>query len=241
MNYSNIKSYDRIAVIYPYLMRTIDYKRWAKYINEIVKKDVNKEDNVLELAAGDCKLAHHLKNYYPDILVTDICHNMLLQSEDNEFQKICCDMTSLPLNKKFKLVYSTFDSINYLTSKLKLLKMFKEVKRVLKTSGIFTFDVSLEWNSLKHTKEPIRSGIYKGIQYIQKSRYNSRSKIHLNKFIIRANGDEYSETHKQKIYPFEDYFKLIEDAGLFVQNCFDAFTFNNGNSDCERVQFVVKN
>ena len=36
------------------------------------------------------------------------------------------------------------------------------------------------------------------------------------------------------------YFELIEDAGLYVADCFDAFTFEDANHKCERVQFVIK-
>ncbi len=51
----------------------------------------------------------------------------------------------------------------------------------------------------------------------------------------------YLEKHRQKIYPFEEYFMFIEKAGLYVSECFNAFTFDNGNAECERVQFVVRN
>lgn len=51
----------------------------------------------------------------------------------------------------------------------------------------------------------------------------------------------YTETHKQKIYPFAVYFELLEKAGLNVTECYEAFTFKDGNAGCERVQFVVRN
>jgi len=49
-----------------------------------------------------------------------------------------------------------------------------------------------------------------------------------------------NEIHKQKIYKFEDYFEIIAKAGMYVVECLDAFTFNNGNQHSERVQFIVK-
>ena len=51
----------------------------------------------------------------------------------------------------------------------------------------------------------------------------------------------YTETHKQKIYRFADYFQFMDKAGLNVIECYDAFTFKDGNEGCERVQFVVRN
>ena len=240
-NNSNKKIYDKVADIYPYLMRTIRYDRWAKYLHELVKASVKKNDLILELGAGNGKLAEHLRHYFPKIIITDLSYNMLNQDGICGLKKVCCDMTRIPFNTGFKLVYSAFDSVNYITSKKKLAVFFKEVKSILAKGGIFTFDVSLERNSLKHIKEPFRKGKYKGMTFVQKSWYCPKSRTHKNTFDIEHNEIRYVEKHKQKIYPFEEYFMQIEKAGLYVSECFDAFTFKNGNAECERVQFIVRN
>jgi ubiquinone/menaquinone biosynthesis C-methylase UbiE len=241
MTTSQKKIYDKVADIYPYLMRTIRYDRWAKYIYELVKSSVKKDSRILELGAGNGRLANHFKSYYPNILVTDLSFNMLRQDGVYGVTKVCCDMTQIPFNSNFQLIYSAFDSINYITSRKKLSDFFKEIKRILKAGGLFTFDVSLEPNSLKYVKEPFRKGRYNGISFEQISRYNPKSRIHRNIFNMQFDNNRYVESHKQKIYPFEEYFKIIEKTGLYVSECFDAFTFKDGNKSCERVQFVVRN
>ena len=195
----------------------------------------------LNLAQVTENLQTILQHYYPGIIVTDLSFNMLNQDGFCSQPKVCCDMTRIPFHSGFNLVYSAFDSVNYLTSKKKLLSFFREIKRILAEGGIFTFDVSLERNSLKHIKEPFRKGKYKGMTFIQKSWYCPKSRMHKNTFDIGYNGMRYLEKHKQKIYPFEEYFRQIEKAGLYVSECFDAFTFRNGNAECERVQFIVRN
>jgi len=241
MKSSDMKIYNKVADIYPYLMRTIRYDRWAKYLYEIVKASVKKNDRILELGAGNGKLANHFKDYYPNIIISDLSFNMLSQDGICDLSKICCDMTRAPFKTDFNLVYSAFDTVNYITSLKKLLSFFREIRRLLNQNGIFTFDVSLERNSLKHVKEPFRTGKYNGISFEQTSRYNPKSRIHRNIFNMEFNNGKYCENHKQKIYPFEVYFQLIEKAGLYVSECFEAFTFRNGNAGCERVQFVVRN
>ncbi len=241
MNSPSAKIYNKVADIYPYLMRTIRYDRWAKYLYEIVKTSVEKNDIILELGAGNGKLAGYFKEYYPNIIISDLSFNMLSQDRISDLYKICCDMTRTPFKSEFDLVYSAFDSVNYITSLKKLLSFFREIRRLLNPKGIFTFDVSLERNSLKHIKEPFRRGKYNGISFEQTSRYNPKSRIHKNIFSMEINNEKYCEKHKQKIYPFEVYFQLIEKAGLYVSECFEAFTLRNGNAGCERVQFVVRN
>ena len=241
MTASRKKIYDKVADIYPYLMRTIRYDRWAKYLYEIVKSSVKKKSRILELGAGNGRLADHFKNYYPNILVTDLSIKMLRQPGVSGLTKVCCDMTRIPFNTNFDLIFSAFDSINYITSRKKLSGFFKEIKRILKKDGLFTFDVSLEPNSLKYTREPFRKGRYNGISFEQISRYYPKSRVHRNIFNMQFDNKLYIESHKQKIYPFEEYFKIIEKSGLYVSECFEAFSFKDGNKDCERVQFVVKN
>jgi len=234
--------YESVSLIYEELMRDVNYKKWSKYLLDVISEHLDKKNpSVLELGAGNCKIAGYISKKYHNITVSDLSLPMLQQSKKVFINKICCDMTSLPFNKKFDLIYSTFDSVNYILSKRKLLTLFLEVKKVLSVSGIFTFDVSLEKNSLDFEGYYTTEGEINGHSFTRKSKYNSSSRIHKNVFSIT---DEYcnvkKEIHKQKIYKFETYFDVIAKAGMYVVECLDAFTFNNGNQNSERVQFVIK-
>lgn len=231
--------YSKLALVYSHLMRRIRYDLWAEYINNISKKLVTPNSKILELGAGSGLLTTHLQKYFPEIIPSDISLSMLKQFEGNS-RKIVCDMTVLPFKESFNVVISAFDSVNYLLSEIKLKSLFKEVERVLKPSGIFLFDVSLEKNSFKHAANPVSHGKLNGISYINKSEYNPVSRMHTNIFEIKDNKQVYCETHKQKIYPFETYFKIIEKTGLYPVECYDAFSFSEGNPGCERVQFILK-
>ena len=234
------KNYDKVSLIYEYIMRKIDYQTWAKYIYSLVKLNLNSNAKVLEIAAGNCRFANNFSKYFPDLTVTDLSINMLKCDAGNKLAKVCCDMTLLPFNNKFDLIYSTFDSINYLTSRKKLLTFLKQTAALLSDNGIFTFDASLERNSLIHIKEPYRKGNYNGILFEQRSEYNFETRIHKNIFSIVDNDKTHLEIHKQKIFPFETYFEMLNNGGLYVKDCFKAFTYDPGDSDSERVQFIIK-
>ncbi len=234
--------YDSVSLIYEELMRNVNYNKWSKYLLDVVSEYFDDKDpSVLEFGSGNCKIARHISKKYHNIIASDISLPMLQKGKKIFITKVCCDMTSLPFNNKFNLIYSTFDSVNYLLSKRKLLTLFLEVKKVLSASGIFTFDVSLEKNSLDFEGSYTVEGKINGYSFTRKSKYNSSSRIHKNIFSIT---DEYGnvkkEIHKQKIYKFETYFDIIAKAGMYVVECLDAFTFNNGNQHSERVQFIIK-
>jgi len=235
------KNYEKLSLIYSYLMRNISYKLWAQYLATVLNGLVLSTGKVLELGAGNCSFANYFSNFYSHIFATDLSKNMLASDSKNIVPKIACDMTLLPFKTKFDLIYSTFDSVNYLMSKKKLFALFKQVKELLNEDGVFTFDASLEKNSIIHSKKPERRGKYKGVNFIQISHYNRNSRIHYNYFELRMkNGIIFSESHKQKIFPFNVYFELIEKAGMYVLKCYEAFSFKNGSPYSKRVQFIIK-
>lgn len=206
----------------------------------ITKFNVVKNPAVLELAAGNCSLADHLSKLYKDYLVTDISKSMLSHSK-NKLNKVCCDMTAVPFSKKFDLILTSFDSVNYLLNKKQLLKFFKEANNHLTEDGVLTFDAALESNSYKHQKTATTKGKVKGFKYHRKSIYLPKSKIHKNIFIIvYPNGETFSETHKQKIYSYDTFFEMAEKSGLYVVNCYKAFSYTRGKATSDRVQFIMK-
>ncbi len=240
MKYRKVPQYSALAKIYGHLMRSIDYNDWAKYLLEIAAELGTENCKVLELAAGTGELARLLSNKFTDYVAIDSSYEML-SIASAPVKLVCCDMTSLPFKSKFNFIFSTFDSINYLIEKEKLRMLFAEVERCLEASGIFTFDVSLELNSIKNAKYLNRRGKYKKIKYIQKSYYDIIERIHYNNFeITMEDGTKYYEEHRQKICSIEEYLELIDTTGLYVVNCFDAFTFNDVKKDSERAQFILK-
>ena len=224
-------------------MRDVKYSKWSKYLLDVVGEyNEKKNPSVLELGAGDCKIAKRLSKNYINIIASDLSLPMLQQGKKVFISKVCCDMISLPFKNQFDLIYSTFDSVNYLLSKRNLLTLFLEVKKILSASGIFTFDVSLERNSLDFEGSYSVEGKINGYSFTRKSKYNPISRIHKNIFSITdVYGNVTKEIHKQKIYKFETYFDIIAKAGMYVVECLEAFTFNNGNQNSERVQFILKN
>lgn len=239
-NLKQIDPYLHVANIYPHLMNFVSYKWWARYIYSITKPKVVKNPIILELAGGNCALAVHLSKLYKNYIVSDISKSMLRQS-NNKLSKVCCDMTAIPFNKKFDLILTSFDSVNYLLSKKRLLKFFKEVNNHLTEKGVLTFDAALESNSYKHQKTAATKGRTKGFNYYRKSIYLPVSKIHKNIFTVAyPDGKIFTETHKQKIYSYQTFFEMAEKSGLYVVNCYKAFSFTKGKASSDRVQFIMK-
>ena len=220
------------------MMRQVDYSSWADYILDILDLYPVEFNNALELGAGNCKISHHLFDQFENLYTTDLSKDMLQQGDDS-LNKVACDMALLPFKKEFDLIFSIFDSVNYLMTDDKFIQFLKECSNILSEDGIITFDASLEKNSLKHLRLLNRKGKYKGIKFIQKSMYDRHNRIHKNIMNIDIDGETYTEIHEQKIFEFEEYFVFAEEANLRVIDCFDCFTFDDAKRNSERVQFVM--
>lgn len=232
--------YKVVSLIYNHLMRTITYHDWGMYISDLQAFYFDKAETYLEIAAGSGKLASYLSKIFPNLVLLDLSQSMLMLIDKSE-KCVCADMTNLPFKSKFDFIYSTFDSINYLASKEELQKYLDEISQILSDDGVFTFDASLENNSIKNAKRLNRKGKYRGLLYKQISNYNFNKKIHRNRFKVKLeNGEIIEEVHTQKIYDFELYFKCAENSGLYVVDCFESFTFEDANSESERIQFIMK-
>lgn len=235
------KPYSQISRIYDHLMRFIDYKDWADYIYSIYDYLGIKADTIVDLGAGTCSVAINLIRYFKNIIVIDLSKEMLQQNNIAGLQKICADMTNIPIKRKFSFIYCTFDSINYLTDIRQLEKFFMNIEPLLEDDGILTFDASLIKNSKKNLRYLNRKGSYHGIKYSQKSHFEEDEKIHYNYFKIKLeSGDIIEETHAQRIYDFFEYFDVIEKTNLYVSECFEAFTFVNASGNSERAQFIIR-
>ena len=236
-----VSPYEKVADVYNGLMKKVDYPTWAKYLQVIAEENIPDDAKILELGAGTCKMADILSEKYKNYFATDISLSMLNGSFNNQFPKICCDMSSIPLNARFDFIFSAFDGVNYILKQKTLFDLFCEVYRLLDEDGIFTFDVSLERNSLNLVIRDIIEDHYHDSWFQRISQYNKHSRIHYNKFYIRDDtGLVFKEVHKQKIYDISTYFKLAEKAGLYVEHCFDCFSFKDVSEKSNRAQFVMR-
>lgn len=234
------QNYSYLTLIYPYIMRSIDYKKWADFIYSISKELKKKNLLALELACGNGAIANKLNKKFEYLCISDLSLQMISAAKKN-IDRVCCNMTELPFQRKFDFVYSTFDSVNYLMSGQKIKTLLDEVSLILQPDGIFTFDVSLENNSKLYQRYLNRKGSVDGIKFVQKSKYLESRRIHYNYFeITLANGQKVEEIHKQKIYRFEDYFEFIDDSDFYVHKCKVAFTDIDANAQSERAQFILK-
>ncbi|MCK9425732.1 MAG: class I SAM-dependent methyltransferase [Ignavibacteriaceae bacterium] len=234
------KNYTSLAGFYNVLMKNIDYSSWAKYLFEITCKYNISVNSVLEIGGGNGKLANALSRKFPDYYLSDKSFVFLSEGKYKK-NKICCDMTALPFKPNFNFVFAAFDTINYISSKKNFVQLLSEASEILNEDGVFTFDVSLENNSLSDLSGRKKVYDYHNQKIEHLSIYNEKRRIHTNEFIFRKDGKVIEkEIHKQKIFPFEFYLEQVDKSSFYIIDCLEAFGFRRGKPTSKRVQFILK-
>ncbi|MCE1188633.1 MAG: methyltransferase domain-containing protein [Ignavibacteria bacterium] len=234
--------YTSLAPLYAHLMDHVDYEMWSEYVHALLGPFISGSALILELAAGRGQFAKYFKKHYKRLVVSDLALPMLQEAKLGKTSLVTCDMRDLPFpDETFDAVVCLFDSVNYLLNQKELLQYFTGVQKILKPGGFFVFDCCLLNGSLKHEKMGTQKRKFMDYQYSQTSKLNKNTMIHTNTFEIRLpDGSVRKEIHKQKIYPLVTMFERLDQAGLYVMECFRNFTFYSAKPESDRAHFLVR-
>ncbi|RKY90367.1 MAG: hypothetical protein DRQ13_12730, partial [Ignavibacteriae bacterium] len=82
MDRSSSPVYDSVSLIYEELMRDVNYKKWSKYLLDVVIEYLdNKESFILYFGPGNCRFARHLSKTYHNIIASDLSLPMLQNAQ----------------------------------------------------------------------------------------------------------------------------------------------------------------
>ena len=244
----NVEPYSKLACIYDDVMFHVDYKKWARYIERIIKRWQPHCRSLLDISCGTGNFLFNLNSKEIECVGFDMSFDMInIAKEKNNSGKHNAfffqgDMVSFSLKKKFDVVVCLYDSINYLLDLKLWQQLFRQVADVLENKGIFVFDICTKRNSIKYFNNFSEQNSGENYEYIRKSSYNRKNAIHENKFLISFDGTSvnYAETHQQKIFLIKEIQDFIHSTEFRLIGYYNGFTFNKGNEDSLRVHFVLQ-
>lgn len=158
------------------------------------------------------------------------------------------DMREFELYGTVKAVVSICDSMNYITSKEDLLKVFRLVNNYLDKDGIFIFDMNTEYKYSKILANNIIAENRNDCSFIWENDYNEETKINEYQMTIYVKTEKeennlferFEEIHYQKAYNLEEVKELLVMAGMEFIAVYDAFTHNPPHAHSERVYFIAR-
>ena len=209
-------SYENFARVYDELMDNVPYEEWAQFILNLLQDRKITEGLVLELGCGTGKLMTLLGKAGFDMIGVDNSVEMLQiarEKTSQDFLYLLQDMREFELYGTVKAVISVCDSVNYITKKEELRKVFQLVNNYLDPEGVFIFDFNTEYKYRELIGETVIAEDREDVSFIWFNEYDEES--HLNdidlKVFVQEEGDIYQkfqEEHIQRGYTLDEIKQL---------------------------------
>lgn len=239
--------YTVLPAFYDALNSDVDYSAYLEYI--CANTDINSA-KVLDLGCGTGDMSILLSKKGASVIGLDNSPEMLaLASHKAEKAHAdvfytCQDMTSFSTGHTYDVVISTFDSLNYVTTKAGLLRAFSSVARELKENGLFLFDMNSEYKF----KEIYSDNSYvleaEGIFCAWQNFYDEKSKLcdfYINIF-AEDNGayKRFYEEQTEKMFTLTEIKSCLKKAGLRFVDVFSDFDKSEINEKTERYYIIAE-
>lgn len=241
-------SYENFARVYDELMDNVPYEEWAQFILNLLQDRKITEGLVLELGCGTGKLMTLLGKAGFDMIGVDNSVEMLQiarEKTSQDFLYLLQDMREFELYGTVKAVISVCDSVNYITKKEELRKVFQLVNNYLDPEGVFIFDFNTEYKYRELIGETVIAEDREDVGFIWFNEYDEDS--HLNdidlKVFVQEEGDIYrkfQEEHIQRGYTLDEIKQLLEESGLIFLEAYEEYTMQAPQPDSGRIVVVAQ-
>ncbi|MFW6377992.1 MAG: class I SAM-dependent DNA methyltransferase [Bacillota bacterium] len=242
------KSYQHsFASIYDQVMSAVPYDFWYEYLKLLLEYHGSKQpERVLELGCGTGNMMVRFLRDGIKIDGLDGSKDMLAEAKKKvknfeiEPDFYHQDFLEIPGGKQYQLVYSIFDSLNYLLELEKLEQVFSSVFEILDKSGVFIFDLN--------TEERL-AGIKPGTTTFKEDDFlcywqdivNPEEAIWKVNLLIQKKNESgcYEETHVEKGYNPYQIAECLKEAGFKSVFYYRANYLIKGRPSDDRVYFLA--
>ena len=240
-----MESYKQCAYVYDELMDNLDYNKWLDYVVSLLKENVPQAKNIVELGCGTGTITKGLANQGYNVLGVDLSEDMLSiamnSNYDEKIMYILQDMCELDLGGEYDAFVSVGDSVNYITDKEDLIKVFKGVKEHLSENGVFVFDLKT-----KHLYESIGDSVIADNREDMAMIWENSFENNINEYLVtvfakREDGlyERFEEEHRQRAYSIDEIKEALNDVGMEC-TIFKAFTMDEPDEETERYYVVAR-
>jgi predicted TPR repeat methyltransferase len=230
-------------------MDDFDYKAWAEYIKEILDGKNIQGKSILEMACGTGSLTAELLKMGYSVDAFDLSAEMLSVAASKlkkfkNYRLFNLNMSNFSMNKKYDVIVSACDSINYLLEDALVKDTFKRAYEHLNIGGVFIFDINSEYKLRKILGDNIFLEDREDVFYTWENHLDEDSGIvdFILTFFTTEDGITYQrfdEHHRERAYSSDMIMRMLREAGFDEIAEYEAFTFKEANDETQRINFVA--
>lgn len=242
--------FDEIAFLYDELMAGVPYREWVEYAERILERFGCHPKTVLDLCCGTGSVGLLFAKKGCQVAGIDISPAMVelaRQKAEDKGLRVdyrAQDASSLRLGRRFDLVVSLFDSLNYILESAALQEAFYRVAEHLHPDGLFIFDMNTELALAAGLFDQNNRGSRDPVVYDWRSSYDPDARLCTIRmsFLYRRSFPEkrIEVVHYQRAYDLGEIKEMLITAGLQVLAVYNAYTLREVTSRSDRVFFVAR-
>lgn len=242
-----MKAYSFFAKVYDVFMNDIPYVDWLDGIEAYMERRNIQCHRVLELGCGTGRFTALLAADGYEVTGLDLSEAMIKVAKKKPFGKrisyVCSDMRNFNLGRKFDVVISVCDSMNYLLNNDDMYNTFLSVGKHLEKGGFFIFDLKTET-----FYEKLGNNIYSDERnfgrYYWENEFDKETgdNFYYLSFFIKSMGKYklYEEEHTQHVFTGTDIRECAAKAGFTVKDALSEDINSPIDFSRDRVYYVLQ-
>ena len=239
--------YTVLPAFYDALNSDVDYDEYVDYISRNASVEGAR---LLDLGCGTGDMSVLLSKKGADVTALDISSEMLALASHKASKAharvfyTCQDMTSFSTGTIYDTVVSTFDSLNYITTKTGLVRAFSGVSRELKEGGLFLFDMNAEYKFKNIYSDNCYVLEADGVFCAWENLYDEKKKV--CDFFINIFAEEngvykrYYEEQRERMFTLDEIKDSLKKAGLTFVSAQSDFYGTPIDEKTERYYIIAK-
>ncbi len=241
--------YESFARVYDTFMDNVPYDEWAGYVTGELKKHGIGDGIVLDLGCGTGQMTRRLAKAGYDMIGIDASVDMLeIAREKDEGQEILYllqDAREFELYGTVRAVISTCDTLNYITCREDLVRVFRLVNNYLDPGGLFLFDLNSVWHYEHLCADNTFAESRDECSFIWENDYDPDTGINeydLTLFLHREGAmyERFLETHEEKAWEIDEIREMLLEAGMEFAGVKEAYSFSPVTEHTDRILVLAR-
>ena len=229
-----------------------DYNKISEFLIASIKKYKPDSTLICDLGCGTAKVTTALAKMGYDMIGIDSSEDMLISARDNisksgitDVLLLNQDITDFELYGTVDVIYSTLDTINYITDKRSLVRLFKLVKNYLNYDGLFIFDINTDYkfnNILANQNYTYDEEDLFFNWYVDFEKNTGNCYHYLTYFKQNNEGmyERFDSVQHQRFYDKNYIESLCAKFNFEIIRCVDDYSCKQINDCTERITYVLK-
>lgn len=229
-----------------------DYEKIIDFIDENIKKHKPDSELICDLGCGTGTVALSLSSRGYDVIAIDSSDSMLMMAREKAYELndtktlfLCQDIVNFELYGTVDVIYSTLDTVNYITDTKDLDTFFKWVRNYLNYDGLFIFDINSQYKFDRVLNDKTYIYDYEDLfcsWETQKDEQSGEYCHYLTYFIKNDDGtyERFDNAQYQRFYSKEEIETIAKKYDFEIIDIKDDYSDKSIASDTERYTYIMK-